>query len=70
MIWFSKDDLNLMPLRVHKEETLRGYLLLIFTALTVFTFLRKEMGNEFTVEEALLTMRNLKCKVYDGEILV
>ncbi len=70
LIGFSKDDLNLIPLRVHKEETLRGYLLLIFIALTVFALLRKEIGNEFTVEEALLTMRNLKCKVYDGEILV
>jgi transposase len=70
LIGFSKDDLNLIPLRVHKEETLRGYLLLIFIALTVFAILRKEMGSEFTVEEALLIMRNLKCKVYDDEILV
>lgn len=70
LIGFSKDDLNLIPLRVHKEETLRGYLLLIFIALTVFALLRKEMDNEFTVEEALLIMRNLKCKVFDDEILV
>jgi transposase len=69
-IGFSKDDLNLISLRVHKEETLRGYLPLIFITLTVFALLRKEMNSEFTVEEALLIMRNLKCKVFDDEILV
>jgi transposase len=67
---FSKDDLKLLPLRIHKEETLRGYLLLIFLALTVFLTLKKEIGQKHTVEEVLFTMRNLKCKVYDDEILV
>jgi len=28
------------------------------------------LGNKHTVEELLLTMRNLKCKVYDDEIIV
>ena len=67
---FSKDDLRLLPLRVHKEETLRGYLFLMFLTLVVFMFLRKELKNKYTVEEALLSMRNLKCKVYDNEILI
>jgi len=67
---FSKDDLSLLPLRVHKEETLRGYLFLMFLTLIVFMFLRKELKNKYTVEEALLIMRNLKCKVYDNEILI
>lgn len=67
---FSKDDLKIIPLRVHKEETLRGYLLLTFIALVLFVLLKKEIGKKHTVEEILLTMRNLKCKVYDDEILV
>jgi transposase len=67
---FSKDDLDLIPLRVHREETLRGYLLLIFITLTVFALMKKEIGNDYTVEEALLIMRNLKCKVYDNELIV
>ncbi|MEO0190706.1 MAG: transposase [candidate division WOR-3 bacterium] len=67
---FSKDDLNLIPLRVHKEATLRGYLFLLFVVLIVFVFLKKEIGTEYTVEEVLLTMRNLKCKVYEDDILV
>ena len=67
---FSKDDLKIIPLRRHKEETLRGYLLLTFIALVVFVQLKKVIGEKHTVEEVLLTMRNLKCKVYDDEILV
>lgn len=57
-------------MRVHKEETLRGYLLLTFIALTVFLLLKKEIGKKHTAEEILLTMRNLKCKVYENEVLV
>ncbi len=70
LIGFAKDDLDLIPLRVHREETLRGYLLLIFITLAVFVLMKKEVGNNYTVEEALLTMRNLKCKVYDKELIV
>ncbi len=70
LIGFAKDDLDLIPLRVHKEETLRGYLILIFITLTILVLLKKEIGDEYTVEEALLTMRNLKCKVYDTELIV
>lgn len=67
---FSKDDLNLLPLRVHKEETLRGYLFLQFVSLVVYSMLKKELGREYTVEGVLLTLRNLKCKVYEDEIIV
>ncbi len=67
---FSKDDLRLIPLRIHKEETLRGYLLLMFIVLIVFLRLREEIGDKYTVEEILLTMKNLKCKVYQDEIVV
>lgn len=67
---FSKDDLQLLPLRVHKEETLRGYLFLMFLTVIVFMLLRKTLENKYTVEEALMIMRNLRCKVYDKEILV
>jgi len=67
---FSKDDLKIIPLRSHKEETLRGFLLLMFIALVVFVQLKKAIGEKHTVEGVLLTMRNLKCKVYDDEILI
>lgn len=67
---FSKDDLNLIPLRVHTEEALRGYLFLLFVTLVTFTLLKKDVGKDYTVEEILLTLRNLKCKVYEDEVLV
>lgn len=67
---FSKDDLNLLPLRVHKEETLRGFLFLQFISLVVFMLFKKAIGKDHTVEKILLKMRNLKCKVYDDEVLV
>ena len=70
MFGFSKDDLGILPLRVHSEEASQGFLFLQFLALIVFTKMKKAIGKEYTVEEILLTMRNLKCKVYDNEILI
>ncbi len=67
---FSKDDLDTLPLRVHTEQGIRGFLFLQFLALVAFTHLRKKLRKEHSVEEALTHMRNLKCKVYDKEILV
>jgi transposase len=55
---FSKDDLNLLPLRVHNEETCQGYLFLLFLTLVVFVMLKKKLGQTHTVEEMLLSMRN------------
>lgn len=67
---FSKDDLKLLPLRVHTEESMRGYLLLMFITLTAFLLLRKQLGKKVTVEEALLLLRNLKAKVYEKEMVI
>ncbi len=39
---FAKDDINLLPLRVHGEETLRGFLFLQFLTLIIFTELKKQ----------------------------
>ena len=66
---FSKDDLNLLPLRVHKESRIRGFLFLQFLALIVFVMMKKKIGSEHTVEDIMLVMRNLKCKVYDSELV-
>ena len=67
---FSKDDLELLPLRVHKEESMRGYLLLIFITLSAFLLLKKKLGKKVTVEEALLVLRNLKVKVFEDEMII
>ena len=67
---FCKDDLNLLPIRRHNEATIRGYLFLQFLALIFFIELREKLLNLCTVEQGLMTLRNLKCKVFDKELLV
>ena len=67
---FSKDDLNLLPLRIHTEEALRGFLFMQFVTLIAFVHIKNKLGKEHNVEEILLKLRNLKCKVYDDEIII
>jgi transposase len=67
---FSKDDLGLLPLRVHSEDALRGFLFMQFLTLIAFMQLKQKLGNKLTVEGALVRMRNLKCKVYPKDLIV
>ncbi|KJU86701.1 transposase, IS4 family [Candidatus Magnetobacterium bavaricum] len=67
---FSKDDLKIIPLRIHKEETFRGYLLFMFISLTIFVMLKNSIGKNYTIEEILFKMKNLKCKIFDKEALI
>ena len=67
---FSKDDLSLLPLRVHNEESLRGFLFMQFVTLIAFVHIKNKLGKDYNVEEILLKLRNLKCKVYDDEIII
>ena len=55
------------PLRVHSEEALRGYPFIMFLSLIAHMEVQKEIES---VEMAFDTLRNLKCKVFDKEILV
>ncbi|MBU1877098.1 transposase [Patescibacteria group bacterium] len=70
MFGFSKDDLKLLPLGVHGEETLRGFLLMQFLSLAVFVKIKKTLGKKYTVEDLTLIMRNLKAKVYEKNIII
>ncbi len=67
---FSKDDIGILPLRVHSELAISGFLFMQFITLIAFAQLKSKLGKEYTVEEILLTLRNLKCKVYEKEIVV
>jgi len=67
---FSKDDLKLIPPRVHKESASRGLLFMLFLSLIVFVELKNAVGKDYSAGEILLTMRNLKCKAFDDEILI
>jgi transposase len=66
----SKSMLDCLPLRTHSETTMRGLLLLNFMALVLFTQLQKTIGAFCTIEETMIEARNLKCKVYDNDIIV
>lgn len=70
MFGFSKDDLKLLPLGVHGEETLRGFLLMQFLSLAIFVKIKKELGKKYTVEDLTLIMRNLKAKIYENNIII
>ena len=66
----AKSDLNILPLRTHSEARFRGLMLLAFIALIIYTKLKNVLIKDSTVEQLLSLMRNLKCKVFDGNILV
>jgi transposase len=67
---FSKEDLEILPIRCHSDDTIRGYLFLQFLLLILFVEIRKCLNNEYTVEQAEMITRNLKCKVFDKDIIV
>jgi transposase len=67
---FAKSDLDLLPIRCHSDKTIRGYLFLQFLLLIVFIELRERLSCHFTVEQALMTARALKCKVYDNKMII
>ena len=65
-----KNNTHLLPLRVQSEDTLRGHLLLAFAASVVCKKLQEDLKDtEHTPENALLALRNHKCKVFDDHIL-
>lgn len=41
-----------------------------FLFLIVFAYLKKALGNDFSVAAVLFGMRNSKCKVYTNEVFV
>ena len=67
---FAKSNNNLLPLRVHSETSINGYLMLVFLALVVYISMRSALNQELTMDQALLRLRVLKAKVYDEEIII
>lgn len=66
----SKDDLNILPLRIHSVDTFRGFMFLIFLSLIVYLKVKNLLGKNITIDDALLAMQNLKCKSYDDGIII
>ena len=66
---FAKSGASLLPLRVHSTEAMNGYLMLMFMALTLFILAQQKLRSKFSMEYLLVTLRNLKAKVYPDEII-
>ncbi|MDX1917058.1 MAG: transposase [Rickettsiaceae bacterium] len=65
---FAKSSNNILPLRVHDEQSIKGYLMLIFLALVIFIIMRQRV--KIPMDKALITLRGLKAKIFDHEVLV
>ena len=65
----SKSDLGLLPIRNHNEKTVRGYLFLQFLLLVLYLKIKDKIAGDDTVEQVLLTLRKLKCKLFDHQII-
>ncbi len=64
---FAKSNNNILPLRVHDEQSIKGYLLLIFLALIIFITMRQRV--KVPMDKVLLTLRGLKAKVFNDEVV-
>ena len=66
----SKNNADLLPLRVHSEETFRGHLLLSFISTVAFLLVNRMLKDTaYNAEGAFLILGNQKCKVFDDRIL-
>jgi hypothetical protein len=66
----SKNYADLLPLRVHNEDTFRGHLMLSFIAtIACLSINRLLKDTAFNAEGAFLILSNQKCKVFDDRIL-
>ncbi len=71
----AKNNADVVPLRIHGEQTLRGHLLLTFLATVLFQQLQKDLvlhtqkKDKLNPEGSFFVLRNQKCKVYDRLVI-
>ena len=66
----GKNYADLLPLRVHTEETFRGHLLVTFVATVVLKKIQDALKNSaITPMSMFLNLRNQKCKVYQDKVI-
>jgi hypothetical protein len=67
----GKNNADLLPLRVHSEETFRGHLMLSFLSSIAYILANQRLeGSSFCALGAFHLLRNLKCKVFEKNIIV
>ena len=68
---FSKNNTDLLPLRIHGIDNFRGHLFISFLSSVAYILVNNMLNeSDFCVSGANCVLRNLKCKVYDEKILV
>jgi transposase len=67
----GKNNIDLLPLRVHGLESFRGHLLLSFLASAAYVLVNKLLKkSDVCAIGAYRILRNMKCKVFDSFIVV
>ena len=67
----GKNNVDLLPLRVHGLESFRGHLLLSFLTSAAYVMVNKMLKKtDIRAIGAYRVLRNLKCKVFDSVIVV
>ena len=67
----GKNNAELLPLRVHGVEGFRGHFLISFIASVIYITANQMLkGSDVCANGAFHVLRNLKCKVFDKEIIV
>ena len=65
-----KNNTNMLPLRVHTEETFRGHLLIAFVASVIAKKLQEALKDtSLNPASAFQLLRNQKCKVFADRII-
>jgi len=66
---FSKSKLDILPLRVHSAQNLKGYIFLSYIALLLSLEIQNSLKDLCTLEEALKLGQNHYCEIFDHEII-
>jgi transposase len=67
----NKNNIDLLPLRVHGIETFRGLMLVSFITSVAYVLVNEYLcDTDFRSIEAYRLFKNLKCKVFDDQIII
>ena len=66
----GKNYAEMLPLRVHSEETFRGHLMLTFIVTVLMKMIQDKLKNtKITPMSLFLNLRNQKCKIYEDKVI-
>lgn len=65
-----KSQIDILPLRTHTEQTLKGYTFLCFLTLILSIEIQQKLGGLTSFQNAIQKAKNLHCKVFDDDIII